>query len=129
MATPEAKLAQVQQQMAVMQDRMNNLENQLGAATRTNRTLDQQLKGVTDRLTIAESNTASGSGDKDIRGGLFDKKLYEPQMLEDARDFKEWSEDFIDWVEMCDKEIPVLLTAVAREKSQITELWPFPSDA
>ena len=40
MATPEAMLAQVQQQMAVMQDRMNNCENQLGAATRTNRTLD-----------------------------------------------------------------------------------------
>ena len=77
MASPEAMLAQVQQQMAVMQDRMNNLENQLGAATRTNRTLDQQLRDVTDRLTIAESNTTSGGGD--IRGGLFDKKLLSPR--------------------------------------------------
>ena len=43
-------------------------------------------------------------------------------MLEDARDFKEWSDDFYDWVEMCDADIPHLLLAATREKEQITAL-------
>ena len=121
MASPEQMLAQLQQQVAQMSDRMGNLENQLGATQRVNRSLEQQVKDVTDRLAISESNSA-GDGQKDLRGGLFDKKLYEPQVLEDARDFKEWSEEFLDWVEMCDKEIPLLMTAATREKDQIVAL-------
>lgn len=47
-------------------------------------------------------------------------------MLEDARDFKEWSDDFYDWVEMCDSDIPLLLLAAPPEKEQITALGGTP---
>ena len=56
-------------------------------------------------------STGANNGPRETRGGLFDKKLYEPGVLEDARDFKECSDDFYDWVEMCDAEIPLLLLA------------------
>ena len=114
MASAEQQLAQVMQQVAQLQDRLNNLEQQLGASQQTNGQLQQQLQAL----------TASGAhgGQGEARGGLFDKKLYEPQVLEDARDFKEWSDDFYDWCEMCDADIPHLLLAATREKEQITAL-------
>ena len=114
MATSEQQLAQVMQQVAQLQDRLTNLEQQLGASQQTNGQLQQQLQAL----------TASGAhgGQGEARGGLFDKKLYEPQVLEDARDFKEWSDDFYDWCEMCDADIPHLLLAATREKEQITAL-------
>ena len=118
MATAEQQLAQVMQQMAAMQDRVQNLEGQLGAAQRTNQQLEQQVRDMTSRLLTP----AASSAPLESRGGLFDKKLFEPSVLEDARDFKEWSEDFQDWVEMCDSDIPPLLTAATREKEQITAL-------
>ena len=84
--------------------------------------LEQQLRDVNDRLATAERGTAGGGQGRDDRGGLFDKKLYEPQPLEDIRDFKEWSHDFVDWVEMCDREVPLLMKAAVREKEQIVAL-------
>ena len=118
MATAEQQLAQVLQQVAAMQHRMQNLEGQLGAAQRTNQQLEQQVRDMTSRLLSPGAST----GPPETRGGLFDKKLFEPSVLEDARDFKEWSEDFQDWIEMCDSDIPPLLIAATREKEQITAL-------
>ena len=73
-------------------------------------------------MAAAERGAASGISGGDSRGGFFDKKFYEPQPLEDGRDFKERSEDFIDWVEMCDKDVPVLMKAAMREIQQIAAL-------
>ena len=114
MASAEQQLAQVMQQVAQMQDRLQNLEQQLGASQQANGQLQQQLQDL--------RNQGASSGPREARGGLFDKKLYEPGVLEDARDFKEWSDDFYDWVEMCDSDIPMLLLAATREKEQITAL-------
>ena len=111
MATSEQQLAQVMQQVALMQDRLTNLEQQLGASQQANGRLQQQLQTLT--------NAGANNGPREARGGLFDKKLYEPQVLEDARDFKEWSDDFYDWCEMCDNDIPRLLLAATRKKDQI----------
>ena len=118
MATAEQQLAQVMQQVAQMQDRLQNLQQQLGASQSANGQLQKQLREMTNRM----QSTGASSEPRDARGGLFDKKLYEPGILEDARDFKEWSDDFYDWVEMCDDEIPSLLIAATREKDQITAL-------
>ena len=104
MATAEQQLAQVMQQVALMQDRLQNLEQQLGASQQANGQLQQQLQDL-------RNNGAGNGPPREARGGLFDKKLYEPGVLEDARDFKEWSDDFYDWVEMCDSDIPILLLA------------------
>ena len=122
MASPEQQLAQLQQQIQQMTDRLNSLESQLGGSQRQNLNLEQQLRDVSTRLATAERSAAGGGGQGNDRGGLFDKKLYEPQPLEDIRDFKEWSEDFLDWVEMCDREVPQLMRAATREKEQITAL-------
>ena len=119
-------LSQLQQQMAQMSDRMTALETQLGGSQRSNRQLEQQLQEMTGRLAAAERGSASGISGGDSRGGLFDKKLYEPQLLEDVRDFKEWSDDFLDWVEMCDKDVPVLMRTATREKEQIIALGGSP---
>ena len=108
MATADQQLAQLMQQMAAMQDRVQTLEGQ-------NYQLEQRL---------AAQTAHTQPQPREERGGLFDKKLFEPSVLEDARDFKEWSEDFQDWIEMCDGDIPPLLQAATREKEQITALGP-----
>ena len=125
MATTAAEfngqLAQLSAQLQQALDRLLSMQNVLEATQRSNRDLH-------DRLAVAEQNLAAGAGGagrssyEDIKGGLFDKKLFEPHTLEDAKDFRDWAEEFEDWVAMCDKDIPELLKTSAREKVQITAL-------
>ena len=51
----------------------------------------------------------------------YDKKLNLPMTLRDSKDFREWADDFFDWVEDCDEELSLLLSAATREKAVITE--------
>ena len=73
MASAEQQLVQLMQQMATMQDRVQTLEGQ-------NHQLGQQLQDAMNRL----GGQSAGAGPREARGGLFDKKLFEPSVLEDA---------------------------------------------
>jgi hypothetical protein len=126
MAVSAAEMQQVQAALQAVMDRLNNVEHQLGAASRVNNQLTNQVNDLSAKLAAAEQRAGLGGGD-DKRGGLFDKKLYEPQPLEDQREFKEWAEDLQDWVQMCDKDIPILMSAAAREKNVITTLGGTPA--
>ena len=46
--------------------------------------------------------------------------------LKDGKDFREWADDFFDWIEDCDAEVSSLLIAAAREKEVIIERDPNP---
>ena len=56
------------------------------------------------------------------KGFLFEKKLFEPEKLERATSFKDWSEDLIDWVEQSDGHIAGLLRIARDSKGAITEM-------
>ena len=57
------------------------------------RTLQRQLADQAAQP-AARDDAMEGKG----KGILFDKKLFEPEKFEHATNFKDWSEDLIDWV-------------------------------
>ena len=108
----------------ILQDvnnRIAGLENSLAATLRNNRALEQQVAQLTATVNSLQ-NTGPARSSEDTRGGLYDKKLYEPDRLENVKDFKEWSEDFLDFIQMCDREVAALLVAATREKEPISAL-------
>ena len=116
-------VGQLTQQLASVLDRLTQVETQLGNSTRLNRTQEVQLAELNQRLLVTErqGQGGGGGGHADLRGGLYDKKLNLPMSLKDGKDFREWADDFFDWVEDCDAEVSALMTAAAREKAVITE--------
>ena len=93
--------AAMQQVIDQMNHRMTALEGQLSVALQNNALLTTQVQDLTNRLAQAQGQ---GGGADGGRGGLYDKRVYEPEKLEDIKDFKEWSEDFMDFINMCDEE-------------------------
>ena len=89
---------------------------------RVNLTLEQQVSTLSTQLQQANNSPNNGSVRFDSRGGLQDKKLQEPDKLEDVRDFKEWSEDFKDCIAVDDPEVAELLDVAKREQQTITAL-------
>ena len=87
--TIDQVLQQMNASLMAMGDRVGMLENQLGASMRQSRTLEQELTVVQNRLAVAESTAAapaSHAHGEATRGGLYDKRLYEPEKLHDVRD-------------------------------------------
>ena len=48
------------------------------------------------------------------KNNTFDKKMFEPEKLENLASFKDWTEDFADYVDMCDGDLREMLK-VARD--------------
>ena len=117
MADVNQAVQQLTQQLAQVLDRLTTCENHLGASQRTNALLETQLTDLRNRL----GAPGGGGGGAADRGGLYDKKLNLPMTLRDGRDFREWADDFFDWVEDCDSELSHLLKAAAREKAVIIQ--------
>lgn len=108
----------IQRMLTQLNDRVVQLEQQNAVLIRANQVLEQRTTDLTSRLARQETH---GPG-TDTRGGLFDKRLQEPEKLKDTKDFKEWSEEFLDFMHMCDEDVHALLVAATREKVQITTL-------
>ena len=89
-------------QLAQVLDRLGTMERQLQAASRAQSTAEAQLRHVNDRLNIAEQNRAAppSETERGQKGGLYDKRLFEPHVLEDPKGFRDWTEEFMDWIEM-----------------------------
>ena len=67
-----------------------------------------------------EVATTGGSGGK---GLLFDRKLFEPEKFERLGTWKEWSEDFIDWIEQSEPKLAEMLNFARDSKDEITPRW------
>ena len=112
-----------------MQQEIADQAAQIATILQENQALQQHLRNVSDRLAVAEqvssaqavhaADTAVTRGD--MKGGLYDKRLYEPEKLDKAANFKEWAEDFFEFVEMCDPEVSNLLRLAVGEKDVISE--------
>ena len=109
--TVDQAVQQMQLQLQQLSQQVGNLEAQLGASTRHNRVLEAELVKLQQRPGVSKDDT---------RGGLYDNKLYEPEKLKDPKDFREWSDDFFDFVEMCDPLGADLLKEATREPNVIT---------
>ena len=111
-----------------MQQEIADQAAQIATILQENQALQQHLRNVSDRLTVAEQVStaqavhAADTGVRgDTKGGLYDKRLYEPEKLDKAANFKEWAEDFFEFVEMCDTEVSSLLRVAVGEKDVISE--------
>ena len=81
------------------------------------RTLQRQLADQASQP-AARDDAMQGNG----KGFLFDGKLLEPEKFERATNFKDWSEDFIDWVEQSDAHIAGLLRIAHDSDGAITQM-------
>ena len=69
--------------------------------------LRQSLALVTDQVTTMRAERAVGGSN--VRGGMFDKKTWEPDKLQKTVDFREWSEDFWEYIDQCDEQLSDML--------------------
>ena len=72
------------------------------------------VDALTDRIVLLETRAASGSTQesrdfRDAGVGLVDKRLFTPELLFPKDIFREWSEDFIDYIRSRDAELGMLL--------------------
>ena len=95
--------------MATIED----LARQIVALSDQARLLQAQVNTQNFRQGGQEPSQPNGG-----RGLLFDKKLFEPEKFERTANFKEWTEDFADWVMQSDETIGELLN-FAREAQQV----------
>ena len=69
--------------------------------------LRQTLASLTDQVTnLRAERGAGGSG---ARGGMYDKKTWEPDKLQKTVDFREWSDDFWEYIDQCDEQLSDML--------------------
>ena len=86
--------------------------------------LARQIVALSDHMRLFQAQVDTqpfrqGSGQPNGgRGLLFDKKLFEPEKFERTANFKEWTEDFADWVLQSDEQVGELLN-FAREAQQV----------
>ena len=81
------------------------------------RTLQHQLADEAPAPPAARDDAMGGKN----KGFLVEKKLFEPEKLERATNFKDWSEDLIEWVEQSDGHIAGLLCIARDSKGAITD--------
>ena len=108
------------QAMQQMQQQMTQLLSQVTALMNANQDLVTRVAAAEQTIATQRAGQVTSSGDGFIKGGLYDKRLYEPERLETKESFKEWSEDFFDFVEMCDAEIAQMLKFAKSETNVIT---------
>ena len=96
-----ADMQAIQQMLQQLNDRVAVLEQQNATLIRANQVLEQQAQQQAQRSVdlagrLGRQETQGPAAD--TRGGLYDKRLQEPEKLRDTKDFKEWSEEFLDFM-------------------------------
>ena len=95
--------------------------------------LAAQIVALTDQLNLLRSQVGGGSGSfggRDERGGkglLFDRKLFEPEKFERIGTWKEWSEDFVDWIEQSEPKLAEMLNFAATPRTRSLRWGPLMS--
>ena len=116
--------ASAQYSAADLQQQLAGLMAQIAVLSQENAALNKSMLDMAARLVVAEQNTGTGGSgahtSEAMKGGLYDKRLYEPEKLVRHIDFKEWAEDFFEFVEMCDSEVAGLLAMAKVEKEVCT---------
>ena len=90
-------------------------------------TLDQlltQIAVLSDSIAKLQhevDDLRSGKDRSGVRGGMFDKKTWEPEKLNKVVDFREWSEEFFEYVEQCDEQLADMLNIARDSKEPITQ--------
>ena len=90
-------------------------------------TLDQlltQIAVLSDSIAKLQHETddlRSGKDRSGVRGGMFDKKTWEPEKLNKVVDFREWPEEFFEYVEQCDEQLADMLNIARDSKEPITQ--------
>ena len=59
---------------------------------------------------------------RNVRGGMYDKKTWEPDKLLKITDFRDWSEDFYEYIDQCDEQLSDMLNVARDSQSPITSL-------
>ena len=74
-----------------------------------------KLDALTNRMVLMEAKAAQGADSPDHKGGgkndLVDRKFFTPESLSPKDIFREWADDFTDYVVSRDKELGTLLSA------------------
>ena len=92
----------------------------MAAATATNEQLTatmheciSNITGLTNRIMLLEQRIASDHGPRGHEGnsGLVDKKFFQPEPLGNQDVFREWAEDFTEYVRSKDEEMANLMDA------------------
>ena len=92
----------------------------------------QELDTSNARIAALENATLGGGGsqgtgsDARLRGGIFDKSLSMPEKLSRVVDFKEWSEDYHEYIDSQDEHLAELLTSARDSTTQITHMGATP---
>ena len=84
-------------------------------------TLTDQVSTLVARLATVEAAPQART-DFGYKRDTFDKKMFEPEKLEKLANFKEWAEDFIDYVDMCDESLGDLLRASRDAQQEVTRM-------
>ena len=108
------------------------------AATPSMAELTQQLVNLTDQLEQASQRIVAleqrssgvhlaGQPDHDetrTKGGIFDKSNMIPDRLTQKSDFKEWSEEYLEYIEFQSEKLAELLTIARDSESPILGMGP-----
>ena len=104
-------------------------------ATATNQQLTDQVNALMSQITelttrLAQFEGTNAFGPASAHGVLpnyqanmlFDKKMFAPEKFEKLANFREWTDDFMDYVDMCDEQIGDLLKTARDTDRVITQM-------
>ena len=82
-----ASVDEVIAQMVAMSDRISALEGMLSASHAREQSVSGELQAIRDRIVAAEAtSSARPASTQHDKGGLYDKRMYEPERLKDTRE-------------------------------------------